>query len=199
MRHELGLAFCCDSKPYGISFSEWTIRWWRWLIAIPKSHNPALDEVGTNCAQNQFDKDAWFLAGTAVPLLSGNRACVIPLGKAILFPIVNNLVSYFEYPEIKNDNDLKHKAGKDLKNGVEMELKINDQFVTNEVCRVGSDPFEILYPDNNLFNSRSGTSTAVSDGFWIFLKPLPKRTYSIYFRALERNYRTEVHYTLKIK
>jgi hypothetical protein len=199
LQHDLGHAYCCDSKPYGISFSEWTIRWWRWLIAIPKSHSPALDEDGTNCGQNQSDKGAWFLAGTAVPLLSGNRACIIPFGKALLFPIVNNLVSYFEYPEIKNDDDLKQMAGKDLRNGVNMELRINDKLVTNKVCRVGSGLFEIVYPDDNIFNARSGRSAAVSDGYWTFLKPLPKGIYSIYFRALEPNYRTEVRYTLKIE
>jgi hypothetical protein len=199
MQHDIGLAFCCDSKPFGMSFSEWTIRWWKWLIAIPKSRNPALDEDGTNCGQNQFDKNAWFLAGTAVPLLSGKRACVIPLGRAILFPIINNLVSYSEYPGIKNDDELKEMVGRDLRNDVAMELRVNDKFATNEACRIGSDPFEIVYPYDNLFNSISGPSAAVSDGFWTFLKPLPKGIHSIYFRASEPNHRTEVHYTLKIE
>ncbi|MGA7368749.1 MAG: hypothetical protein WBX01_06430 [Nitrososphaeraceae archaeon] len=168
-------------------------------MAIPKSLNPALDEDGTNCSQQQVHKDTWFLAGTAAPMESANRACIIPSSKAILFPIVNNLVASHEYPEIKNNDTLKQIAGKDLRRGAEIEFRFNYELAKKEVCRVDCDLFEIMYSEDNIFNSRPGLSTAVSDGFWTFLKPLPQGIHTVYFRASEPNYRTDVRYTLKIE
>jgi hypothetical protein len=167
-------------------------------MSISRLLNPALDEDGSKCSQNQVRKDTWFLAGTVAPMVSANRACVIPSGKAILFPIVNTLVPSHDYPEIKSNDDLKVIAAKDL-NEAEIELRFNDKLCKKEVCRVNCDLFEIVYPEDNLFDSRSGLSTAISDGFWAFLKPLPKGIYKIYFHASEPNYRTDVHYTLKIE
>ena len=198
MRDKLRFAFRCDSKPYRLSYTEWSILWWRWLLAIPKAHNPALDDCGNNCNQNQFDKNVWFLAGTVTPLVSAKRTCVLPFGRAILFPIVNNLVSYTEYPGLKKDDDLKSVAGKDFTKELKMQVGIGNMLITSEACRIGSEPFEISYPDGNIFNARPGLSIAVSDGFWIFLSPLPKGTFSVYFVAVEPNYKTEVHYTLRI-
>jgi hypothetical protein len=192
--------FHLNSEPFGLSYDEWTIRWWRWLIAIPKSINPALDLNGDNCSQNQFDEEVWFVAGTAKPLTSVKRKCIIPSGRAILFPIVNNLVSFLEYPETKNENDLLSIVGKDFANGTEMQLQVDEtSFPLIDICRVTSHPFEITYPVDNIFQAKPGISIAVSDGFWVFLHPLPNGKHSIFFYGHEPNYETEVHYVIEVR
>lgn len=55
--------FPVDSKPYGISYPDWTVRWWQWADSIPTPLNPASDKTGQNCAQSQSGP-VWFLAGT---------------------------------------------------------------------------------------------------------------------------------------
>ena len=45
--------FPVDSKPYGISYPDWTVRWWPWADSIPTPLNPASDKTGQNCAQSQ--------------------------------------------------------------------------------------------------------------------------------------------------
>jgi hypothetical protein len=28
--------FSADSKPYGLTYGEWTAKWWQWVYLIPK-------------------------------------------------------------------------------------------------------------------------------------------------------------------
>ena len=55
--------FPADSKPYGLSYGEWTARFWQWLHSIPKQDNPAADTTGKNCGLKQTGP-VWFLPGT---------------------------------------------------------------------------------------------------------------------------------------
>ena len=192
--------FHLNSQPFGLTYAEWTTRWWRWLIGIPTSFNPALDINGENCSQNQLDEHVWFIAGTINPLVSAKRKCIIPIGRAILFPIVNNLVSFTEYPEAKNENDLLSMVGKDFVKGMELQLLLDDNLVTNtDIYRVTSHPFEIAYPVDNVFHAKPGISIAVSDGFWVFLRPLSKGSHWMYIYGREPNYETEVRYTIEVQ
>jgi hypothetical protein len=79
--------FAPDSHPYGRSYAEWTATWWPWALAQPAATNPVLDPTGANCAIGQTGR-VWLLAGTFGG--SAARACTVPKGKALLFPLVNN-------------------------------------------------------------------------------------------------------------
>jgi heme/copper-type cytochrome/quinol oxidase subunit 2 len=72
--------FSTNSKPYGLTYGEWTAKWWQWGYSIPKNINPAYDDTGKNCAQKQNGL-VWFLGGTFGHAV--NRVCDIPTGKAI--------------------------------------------------------------------------------------------------------------------
>lgn len=199
LKNSTSIAFNSVSNPYDVTYPEWTIMWWRWIMAFPRSCNPAFDLSGSECAKDQNNMNVWFLAGTVMPLSSANRECVIPQGKAILLPIINNLVSYIEYPDLKSDNQLRAVAGRDYRLGVEFHLAIDGLVLSHEICRIATSPFEIEYPDGNLFGAKPGFTRAVSDGFWIFLTPLSQGMHSLYFSARDIKYLTEVNYTIHIE
>src|SRR5690349_1562093 len=72
---------------YGASYGEWSARWWEWALSIPAAQNPVLEQNGANCGIGQVG-NVWFLAGS----FSGNpvtRACTLPAGKPIFFPLIN--------------------------------------------------------------------------------------------------------------
>ncbi len=75
-----------DSSPYGNTYGEWSARWWQWTLAIPAATNPNLDTTGENCAEGQSGQ-VWFLAGSFGGTFE--RACPVPTGKALFFPILN--------------------------------------------------------------------------------------------------------------
>src|SRR5919112_4358559 len=56
--------FTLDSQPYGVSYAEWTAKFWQWLLELPSDNNPVNDQTGKNCANNQKDPNVWFIPGT---------------------------------------------------------------------------------------------------------------------------------------
>jgi len=76
-----------DANAYGNSYGEWSARWLQWVFSIPAATNPAADTTGANCGEGQAGP-VWFLAGTFINT-AVTRACTVPAGKALFFPLVN--------------------------------------------------------------------------------------------------------------
>lgn len=175
-----------DSKPYGLTYGEWTARWWQWAYSIPKDANPAYDDSGRYCTQGQSGP-VWFLTGTyGHPV---DRYCTIPSGKAILFPILNSECSFAEFPNLKNEKELRQ-CSKEMEDTVNyLEAKVNDIGIKDlSKYRVQSPLFNFTLPKNNILELPLQTTTqAVSDGNWVFLKPVAVGKYVIYFKGGLKN------------
>lgn len=183
MSSECGFSefFTPHSKPFGISYGEWTVRWWQWLLSIPNDLNPALDETGKYAKLNQSDPNVWFLAGTYTGN-SAHRKCVISPSKAILFPVINYETNPLEFPALRSESALVETVIHDIDDIVNPEAIVDGQKVP--AYRVRSDPptFPIELPRNNFFHVPGGGVTrAASDGYWVFLKPLAIGEHDIHF------------------
>lgn len=173
--------FLRNENPYGCSWEEWTKRWWNWLLSIPKQSNPALDASGElfNLETQNGNNHVIFLPGN----LGGCsvRTYTLPSGRAFLIPIINFTTSYSEEPDLKNELDLLNRANRDIDDIVEKFAEVNGQPIYNiEEYRVRTPPFETFLISNNIFNVTPGQTTAVSDGYWIFLRPLSTGKYEIH-------------------
>jgi hypothetical protein len=67
---------------------------WTWALSQPAATNPITDTDGSACANGQRGR-TWFLAGTFGPDPVVRR-CVVPRGKRIAFPVLNNAFFAFE-------------------------------------------------------------------------------------------------------
>jgi len=76
-----------SSIPAGQTYGRWAAEWWQWAFGVPAERNPILDTTGEFCAERQVD-EVWFLAGSfsSDPVV---RACQVPAGKSLLFPLIN--------------------------------------------------------------------------------------------------------------
>jgi hypothetical protein len=173
-----------ESQAFGSSYGEWSARWWQWLLSIPAAVNPNLDTTGANCAQGQ-SANVWFLAGTFGG--SAARTCTVPAGKALFFPMINNVA--FQPNTTDTLNSLRSQAA-----GL-----IDNVSVTSLICsidgkrcaldlslfRVTSPSFSVIVPPNGLIapDSYNGATNPpfVSDGYWMFLAPLPTGQHVINF------------------
>jgi hypothetical protein len=175
-----------DSKPYGITFGSWTVKWWQWALLTPASIGAVADESGKNWNINQPPSNVWFLAGNF-----GNpykkfphRIITLPPGRSILFPVVNCEVNPLEYPELRTDDDLVKQVLHDVDTVVKLDCFINGIRVTP--IRISSDPqvFPLTIDKDNAFGVKGGGFThATADGFWVFLEPLPAGHYAIDFEG----------------
>lgn len=64
-----------DSRPYNLSYGDWSSKWWQWAQSIPEENSPTGDETGEKYSQDQSGP-VWFLAGTRGG--SAVRDCTIP-------------------------------------------------------------------------------------------------------------------------
>jgi hypothetical protein len=174
-----------DSQPFGLSYTDWTAKWWQWAYSIPRDVNPAYDDTGKYCAQGQTGP-VWFLTGTyGHPV---DRYCTIPTGKAILFPILNSECSFAEFPNLKTEEQLRQCAKQMQDSVVHLEATVNGvPLVGLEGNRIQSSLFNFTIPQNNILGLQPQTTQAISDGNWVFLKPLPVGNHTIYFKGGLKN------------
>jgi hypothetical protein len=173
--------FTADSAPYGQTYGNWTVKWWKWFLLTPKSIN-----TGQYAYVDQQSKDILFLSGklanedTNLP----DRLCTISTGTSILFPVINCEANPLESPELKTHQDLIERVKRDEDSIIKKECSVNSKRIPTQ--RVKSDPlvFELTINEDNPFNVKGGGTTyASSDGYWVFLKPLPVGKHIISFQG----------------
>lgn len=174
--------FSSHERPFGITFGQWTVSWWKWLLSCPNSINPAIDENGDNSSLNQRGP-VWFLAGTFGENMIPYRRCTISHDKCVLFPVINYELNVHEKPEITTDNELLVKVVDDEDDIVNVIVEVDDQRLT--ASRVQSDPklFYVDLPEDNCLNIPAIRTKIASDGYWVFLKPLTKGAHKIFFHG----------------
>jgi hypothetical protein len=169
-----------DSKPYNLTYSEWTAKWWQWAYSMPEAANPVVDDTGKNCANNQTGP-VWFLAGTGGGAVT--RQCTIPADKGILIPIINVECDTASDPS-GTEADLRSCAKADQDQVIAKELTIDGVNIGNlDSYRFQSPLFNLTYPENNIAGVAPQTTKAISDGFWLLLEPLSPGSHEIHFKA----------------
>jgi hypothetical protein len=168
-----------------MTFGEWTAKWWQWAYAIPKNTNPSYDDTGRYCTVNQ-NGPVWFFPGSYGKDVL--RQCTVPSGKAILFPILNSECSFAEFPNLNNEEQLRLCA-KEIQDSVtKTKASIDGKNITNlEEYRVQSPLFNFTLPENNIVDLPPQSTQAVSDGNWVFLKPLSEGEHLISFKGELKN------------
>ena len=198
--------FALDSKPYGISYEDWTIRFWQWLLPIPEDRNPMTDTTGEHCGERQNSTSPVFFlvfsgGGSAI------RTCDVPAGKAILVPINVVECSYAEFPGAKTEEELHTCAEEDESSNPGLFLSVDGrEFKDLEKYRVHSRAFNVTFAENNVFATEPGPTRAVSDGYWAILEPLSPGKHDIHFKAGLTNpttgilfYNDDLKYTINVK
>jgi hypothetical protein len=171
------LLFSPESYPYGISYAEWTSRWWQWALSLPVEINPITDCTGKYAAEKQSGP-VWFLAGTLGGVAT--RRCNIPSEKAILLPVLIHGGTLADSPAIKSESELVSRAYKEMDIISDLEVII-DGFKLEDLqaYRILSPVFDVVLPNSNLFNGTPGQTRGASDGYWLFTRPLTKGSHNI--------------------
>jgi hypothetical protein len=204
-----------NSQPYGLSYSDWSAKWWQWVLQIPAATNPNLDATGANCAEGQSGQ-VWFLAGSFGTLPTPiDRSCTIPTGTSVLLPVLNQAdgaalldcdgpppfdvpCSQFTFNGKVGIPALREEAKVAMDNPALLKLSLDGVAVANiPAYRVQSPVFSFtLTTDNvityllNVFGfggtQPPGTYTpAVSDGYWIMFTPLTPGKHTIHFEGVQ--------------
>lgn len=181
-----------QSRPYGLSYGEWSVRWWQWAYGLPVSGHPLFDETGADCAAGQSGP-VWFLGG--VFNVSGTAIrdqCVVPAGKALYFPIINvewdNICPPADPP--LSVDELAAMSAWFMSLATGLECDVDGQPVQNVAAyRFTGDPFAVQMPAGNIFEFFGCSTPAgsyyplVPEGYFVMLAPLAPGPHTIHFRG----------------
>jgi hypothetical protein len=194
--------FSKESRPYGLPYTEWIIKWWQWHISLPKQGHPFITPNLENCPVGKFGSVA-FLTHS----LEGEShyTCAIPAQHAILLPIsngeCNSNEAHSDSPAVLlkcATEGQKYGAFEVTVDGVA--LKGLEQ--NNAISRF----FNITIPQDNVYGLNPGTFKAVVAGYYVFLKPLPVGEHNISIAArvinpIDKSFNFNYHasYLLKVQ
>jgi len=202
------------SHAFGTTYAELTAMWWQWALEVPVDQCPIEDPDGRYAANGQEGK-VWLLAGTSG--WEAERTVTVPAGKAIFFPIVNNIWVTIPESEKYSPGDPPFSvpgAEQIARNAIipvvdTLECEVDGKaLVISEDYRIQSPVFTAYMPidvwgfapyivDAGLYPD------CVSDGYWILLAPLSKGKHTIHFRGglgnTENPWFVEVTFHLTVK
>ena len=197
--------FTPDSSPYGLTFGEWTSKWWQWFVSIPNDANHPLNDA-KGCPSTNQAGPVWFLAGSITGY--AERTCTIPQGKAILQPILMQECSTAEQSSLKTESELRACAVSSASHFRNMEVTIDGVHLKDMQKYSAVSPlFNVTFPDNPIMAATPGTSPAVVAGTWIFLGPLPEGTHEIHRKgesvdftgSATQNFAQDITYHITVK
>jgi hypothetical protein len=158
---------------FGLTYEEWSIKWWSWILGVPKSLNPTNDTTGEFAFLKQNNSNVVFLcqtfeAGANMPI----RSIMIPRGTSIFMPLIN-WISVYPVDGI-SDEELIDRAKKKIDSVGHLMVSINGNEITKELreYRIQTKPFDVPLSNDNILALDAGLRRVVSDGYWIFTKPL---------------------------
>lgn len=154
-------------------------RWWSWAATEPERTNPVADRNGRLCDRNQ-PRDVWFLAGTFGGF--AKRACVVPEGRPIAFPVVN-----YSGTKVDCADFMKDARGSVILDGRSVEPE-----------RRAADAIRVRSARGNAVTGEAGRLNTTGCGLWVQLPPLPSGTHTLYVLGAARDFSTGVLYTLTV-
>jgi len=173
-------------------------KWWNWLFSIPPSKNPIVDDHPCDVKQSG---NFFFLVGTFGG--SAERNCTISKNKAIFFPVINIVATLDKNDPNFNTLDKVRKAVSDYVDGAtNLKASIDGVSIKNfDSLRAQSPPFKLKVPSDNIGGFPPGTYVAISDGYWVALKPLSVGEHTIKFSGSvpSANFDLDVTYHISVK
>lgn len=182
-----------DAEPSDQTYGRWAAEWWQWALGIPAAVNPLTDTTGENCFQRQVD-NVWFLAGStsADPVV---RACQIPAGKSLFFPLINIVYGAFlnDSPDTRTEEFMR--ATGSCSEPAQISVWIDSFKVPNPTrfftgaSGSQSPLFNVQLPPENLYDFDEKAvpelvfSPSAEQGYYLFVQPLSPGTHTIRWTA----------------
>lgn len=149
------------------------MRWWNWLLTIPKANSPAFDPTGSHANIGQVDPDVFFLCQTVEGVdHSPVRKVTIPRGLSVFMPLINWISTL--HVDGDTDEDLIRVSREKMDVVSNLQVLINNQSLSldHRKLRVCSPVFELILPKDNILDIQPGKRRFSTDGYWLFLNIL---------------------------
>jgi len=163
-----------DANPYGLTYEQHGINYWKWLLSMSAQENPNKDSTGAKCTNGQVSSNSsvFYLTGSGGGV--AQRDCEVPAGKGILIMLSSMGASTKEFPNYSSE-ELRQAAQIDQDNLQTLYLKIDEKSYSKEDLlkyRKATNEFDIVFPENSLFGVSAGVAKMVTDNTLVITDPI---------------------------
>jgi hypothetical protein len=171
-----------DSRVQGLTYGEWSARWWQYVLSIPAPENPLIGGTGANCVFQRIGNVGLVAVN---PTETEPILCEVPAGMMLYLDILSVECSTLEPPPFDGEDEESLRACALGFNITDLQASIDGVAVENLDQYVHSSPlFEFTVPEDNILGAPAGSiGESVSNGAHLMLAPLPPGEHAIYLHA----------------
>ncbi len=169
------------AHPYGLSYTEWEVRFQQWFNGIPAPKTPMDDITGARCTERQSGP-VWYLIAWDRQTPTVVRTCTVPAGEALLLSVV----AFFCPAVVPQCGDtpeaLRSAVDGAMSTMTGADVTVDGVHVANVLTRYRftTPVFIVRYPADNIVDGPGpGITKAMAEGLFVMLAPLPAGQHTI--------------------
>ena len=180
------------------TYKNLSAQWWQWALSLPVTGHPFL-----GCPDPSDTGQSGPVRFLAAPFGPTECSLTVPPGKRLFFALVNAECSSLEDPPFHGDTATEQRSCAqgfaDSINPADLFCEIDTVPVQNLAdFRFLSPQFTFMAPNPWIFGAIGGTGTAVGDGYYLLLAPLPPGSHTLHFGGQIFGMEIDITYRLTV-
>jgi hypothetical protein len=171
-----------DSDVEGLTYGEWSAKWWQYVLSVPGEENPLNGAIGANCI---FQRSGNVALIAVDPLVGEPIACEVPSGMTLFLDILSAECSTLEEPPFYGGNEGELRACAMGFTFTDLQATIDGVDVEDLDQYVHLSPlFDFTIPEDNiLWVDGPASGSSISNGAHLMLAPLSPGEHTIHLHA----------------
>lgn len=170
-----------NSKVQGLTYGEWSAKWWQYVLSIPTPENPLTGGTGDRCV---FERIGNVGLVAVNPTLGAPIYCEVPAGMMLFLDIVSAECSNLEPEPFHGEDETQMRACATGFTLADLQASIDGQAVKNLKKYIHTSPiFEFSMPADNILGTETLIGQSVSNGAHLILSPLSPGEHQVMLHA----------------
>lgn len=171
-----------NSRVEGLTYGEWSAKWWQYIFSLPTAENPLTGGTGANCVFQRIGNVGLIAAN---PESDSEITCQVPNGMKLYLDILSAECSTVEEPPFYGGNEEELRTCAEGFILHDVEATIDGVAVRNLDQYVDTSPlFEFTLPTDNILGVDAGTTAqSVSNGAHLMLAPLTPGEHTVHLHV----------------
>jgi len=170
-----------NSRVQGLTYGEWSVKWWQYVLSVPASENPLIGATGPGCGIQRIGNVALVVAD---PTMGEAIACEVPAGTMLFLDILSAECSTVEEDPFYGEDEEEMRACAEAFKLSKLQASIDGIAIHHLTEYIHTSPlFDFTVPEDNILGVEAGSGQSVSNGAHLLLAPLAPGEHTIHLHG----------------